>query len=188
MTEHMGRKKQCMRCGHTWWPRVSNPKRCPSCKSRIWRNPRVTDPEEIKEISIYGDEHSHYGYHYHISTVPSFSQDKLLDLLENALKTILKTDIFDSVRHEWRGDNYRLTHDAVLRRKTDDPSYFELILRFSDPDHVHIFVFVDEGKNLLIQAIKQCFPNAAEFAIEDIDESDLDAMPERWRESRKYGG
>ena len=27
---------RCSRCGHTWIPRISAPKRCPRCKSYYW--------------------------------------------------------------------------------------------------------------------------------------------------------
>lgn len=31
---------QCLRCGHKWKQRVSDPKKCPACNSPYWRSPR----------------------------------------------------------------------------------------------------------------------------------------------------
>jgi DNA-directed RNA polymerase subunit RPC12/RpoP len=30
--------KECLRCGHKWWPRIptKKPVLCPSCKSKYW--------------------------------------------------------------------------------------------------------------------------------------------------------
>ena len=30
-------KLKCVKCGHSWVPRMFNPKMCPACKSRTWR-------------------------------------------------------------------------------------------------------------------------------------------------------
>lgn len=32
----------CLRCGHTWTPRVPAPVRCPRCCSTTWHTPRQT--------------------------------------------------------------------------------------------------------------------------------------------------
>ena len=26
----------CQKCGHEWWPRVPDPRRCPKCTSTHW--------------------------------------------------------------------------------------------------------------------------------------------------------
>ena len=31
---------ECKRCGYLWIPRVAEPKCCPACKSRLWRESR----------------------------------------------------------------------------------------------------------------------------------------------------
>ena len=31
----------CFRCEHEWLPRVSDPKRCPSCRSKHWATQRT---------------------------------------------------------------------------------------------------------------------------------------------------
>lgn len=28
---------ECLRCSHTWIPRITNPKKCPKCGSYEWR-------------------------------------------------------------------------------------------------------------------------------------------------------
>ena len=37
----------CLRCQHTWLPRVENPVRCPSCNSPIWSKPRKAKQEAV---------------------------------------------------------------------------------------------------------------------------------------------
>ena len=31
----------CLRCGNIWEPRIENPKTCPSCKSKHWKQNRL---------------------------------------------------------------------------------------------------------------------------------------------------
>lgn len=35
------RQLKCLRCGYEWTPFVRKPKRCPSCKSPYWNQPKV---------------------------------------------------------------------------------------------------------------------------------------------------
>ena len=39
---HQGdlKKLTCLRCGHTWTPRIIVPQRCPYCISRLWDVPK----------------------------------------------------------------------------------------------------------------------------------------------------
>jgi predicted Zn-ribbon and HTH transcriptional regulator len=37
----------CLRCGHTWVPRVPHkPRRCPNCKDSYWDRPRKAEAEK----------------------------------------------------------------------------------------------------------------------------------------------
>lgn len=185
MGQTLKRAMRCMSCGHNWWPRVSNPKRCPKCRSTTWREPQTTNPMDIEEIIIYGEEHSHYSYHYHIDLEPSFSQKQVLSLLIDNLKNILKTDKFNEERGYFEGDEYRVGKERVQKRRKDNPQYFENILRFTDANHIHIFVEKDEGKDLFIRVVKLCFPKA-KIDIIDMDDSEIEAKRRTWRISGKY--
>lgn len=51
----MMRTLTCKRCGASWAPRVSDPVRCPACKSPLWdqdrvRAPRDYDPEAVAAV------------------------------------------------------------------------------------------------------------------------------------------
>jgi len=181
----MSRKCECTQCGHEWWPRISKPKSCPECGSTIWNKPQTTNPLDVKEIEISGEEHSHYGYHYHIRPHPSFSQDQSLSLLMENLKNILHADKFNEERGYFEGKEYRVTGERVSKRRIDDPRYFENILRLTDESHIHVFFEKNEGKDLFIEAIKLCFPNA-ETHVTDLDDSEIESMHERWRISGKF--
>lgn len=41
-------KQKCLRCGHTWLPRVSIPLSCPNCKNRLWDVPKDLPKVEDK--------------------------------------------------------------------------------------------------------------------------------------------
>ena len=41
------KKYKCLRCGHTWIPRIDNVVLCPWCKSKYWNEDR-----EEKELRI----------------------------------------------------------------------------------------------------------------------------------------
>lgn len=34
---------ECKRCGYRWQKRKKEPKACPECKSRLWREPKPED-------------------------------------------------------------------------------------------------------------------------------------------------
>lgn len=38
-------KLTCLRCGHTWYPRIEKPVQCPRCKTLAWNKPRKTKRE-----------------------------------------------------------------------------------------------------------------------------------------------
>ena len=31
---------ECLKCGHKWVPRTSDPKQCPGCQNRNWKKPK----------------------------------------------------------------------------------------------------------------------------------------------------
>jgi len=44
-TEGKMDKKECLRCGHEWLPRIeARPKSCPACKNRKWDEVRNEKP------------------------------------------------------------------------------------------------------------------------------------------------
>jgi len=43
-------KLVCVKCGYKWIPRVSEPKECPQCKSRYWKNSSSEKTETLKEL------------------------------------------------------------------------------------------------------------------------------------------
>ena len=56
-------EKHCLRCGHTWAPRVEVPTCCPRCKSPSWDKPRTRRHQAsrvkaaiAKEIGYQGPE------------------------------------------------------------------------------------------------------------------------------------
>ena len=50
-TQDTIRQQECLRCGHSWWPRsTERPIICPNCKSPYWDRPRVVQlPQAEKE-------------------------------------------------------------------------------------------------------------------------------------------
>lgn len=46
--------RECTRCGHRWWARKKEPKRCSKCRSPYWNQPRRDDlpsPEELEKMT-----------------------------------------------------------------------------------------------------------------------------------------
>ena len=51
----------CLRCGHTWTPRLPQPKVCPKCKSKVWFKPKRKRKQwkksfgktNLKELILY---------------------------------------------------------------------------------------------------------------------------------------
>ena len=42
----------CRHCGHTWIPRVPNPRRCPNCTSTTWARPRPEKEEWMPIVVV----------------------------------------------------------------------------------------------------------------------------------------
>ncbi len=46
-------EKECLRCGHKWWPRVTtNPVQCPCCKSKYWHVVREENKAGLAKVVI----------------------------------------------------------------------------------------------------------------------------------------
>lgn len=42
----------CLKCGHAWRPIVSNPARCPNCKTAAWMTPKGVGPRRANGEKI----------------------------------------------------------------------------------------------------------------------------------------
>ncbi len=45
----------CERCGHEWWPIVENPKRCASCRTPLWNQPKL-QTKKAKRLQSRGEQ------------------------------------------------------------------------------------------------------------------------------------
>jgi rubrerythrin len=43
---------KCLRCGHKWPGRVSEPKQCPECNDRNWSRKRMRKPYNYKRVEV----------------------------------------------------------------------------------------------------------------------------------------
>ena len=54
---------KCYKCEHEWIPRLKNPKCCPSCNSRYWKNKGYTQCEICKKNFLRINLHHSDGNH-----------------------------------------------------------------------------------------------------------------------------
>lgn len=183
----MSRVLKCLQCGYAWQPGASNQDECPQCRSRDWEKPQTANPDDVKWVHIYEEEHPHYKLHYHIATEPSFAQGQILDLFIEKLKGELGTDtVYGDNRPKWTDETYRITPDRVLKCDRGSKNV-ERILGFTDREHIHFFFYTDEGRSIFVRVIKHIFPNA-DHAFTEVSDSVLEEKRKCWEAyERLYG-
>lgn len=181
------RRLNCLRCGYSWRPRIDAPKKCPKCSSKKWIIPLTTNPMDVKEIFIKGEQHPFYNYHYHITPNPSFPQKLIADLIIENIKSMFGMVFNNAKEGFFAGNNYRIRSDSIEKCRDDEPKYFNRVFRLSlnDTERIHILDLSDEGRDLLKEVLGYCFPNA-KIEIIDKTPSGLEAEYENWKSMGLY--